>query len=106
EGSAAARQTGVQVSPREGVAAAEASETRPGSTAAASKAGAAGMTTKSATPLGASARPPATRQELSRFCAAVRGGAPVACGPLEASHSARACIRGNEAIKQKKRLEV
>ncbi|HXG57130.1 MAG TPA: Gfo/Idh/MocA family oxidoreductase, partial [Vicinamibacterales bacterium] len=106
EGSAAARQTGVQVSPREGVAAAEASETRPGSTAAASKAGAAGMTTKSATPMGASARPPATRQELSRFCAAVRGGAAVACGPLEASHSARACIRGNEAIKQKKRLEV
>ncbi|HXG73028.1 MAG TPA: hypothetical protein VNJ04_20735, partial [Gemmatimonadaceae bacterium] len=37
---------------------------------------------------------------------AVRGGAPVACGPLEASHSARACIRGNEAIKQKKRLDV
>lgn len=106
EGSAAARQTGVQVSPREGAAAAEASETRPGSTAAASKAGAAGMTTKSATPTGAATRPPATRQEISRFCAAVRGGAPVACGPVEAMHSARACIRGNEAIQKKKRLDV
>jgi len=106
EGAAAARQTGVQISPREGVAAAEASETRPGNTSAASVAGAAGMTTNAGTPAAPAGRPPATRQEISRFCAAVRVGTPVACGPYEAMHSARACIRANEAIQKKTRLDI
>lgn len=106
EGSPAARQTSVQVSPREGVAAAEASETRPANTAAASAAGAAGTITNAGTPAAPTGRPSATRQEISRFCAAVRVGTPVACGPYEAMHSARACIRGNEAIQKKMQLKV
>ena len=107
EGPAGARQTAVEVSPRDGVAAAEASETRRRNPSAASAAGAAVATTTNARSAAApTARPPATRQEISRFCAAVRGGAPVACGPLDAMHSARACIRGNEALKQKARLDV
>ena len=97
EGAAAARQTGVQVSSRENAPAADASETRPGNASAAS---APAATTASA------ARPSATRQEISRFCAAVRVGTPVACGPVEAMHSARACIRANEAIQKKMRLDV
>ena len=107
EGPAGARQTAVEVSPRDGVAAAEASETRRRNPSAASAAGAAVATPTNARSAAApTARPPATRQEISRFCAAVRGGAPVACGPLDAMHSARACIRGNEALKQKARLDV
>ena len=103
EGSPAARETSVQVSPREGAAAAEASETRPANTAAAS---AAGTITNAGTPAAPTGRPSATRQEISRFCAAVRVGTPVACGPYEAMHSARACIRGNEAIQKKMQLKV
>jgi len=107
EGRAGARQTAVEVSRRDGVAAAEASETRRRNPSAASAAGAAVATPTNARSAAApTARPPATRQEISRFCAAVRGGAPVACGPLDAMHSARACIRGNEALKQKARLDV
>jgi predicted dehydrogenase len=100
EGSAATRQTAVEVSAARG-AAAETSETRPDTSAPAASG--------RATPVGGAtgpARPSATREEISRFCAAVRTGTPVACGPVEAAHSARACIRGNEAIKQQTRLSV
>ena len=101
EGEGAARQTGVQVSSRENAPAADASETRPGNTSSApTPAAAAG-----AAAAGAS-RAPATRQEISTFCSAVRVGTPLACGPQEAMHSARACIRANEAIQKKMRLDV
>jgi hypothetical protein len=43
---------------------------------------------------------------IQRFCAAVRVGTPLACGPDKAFDSARACIRANEAIKQKTRLTI
>jgi predicted dehydrogenase len=46
------------------------------------------------------------RVEVSRFCQAVRTGQPVACGIDEAVLSARACIRANQALLQKKRLDV
>jgi predicted dehydrogenase len=46
------------------------------------------------------------RVEVSRFCLAVRKERPLACGPELASHSARACIRANQAIQQQKRLPV
>jgi len=98
EGSAAT-QTGVQVSPRDSGPAAESSETRPGNTNAGTAAAAAPDS-----PSGA--RPAATKQEISRFCAAVRVGTPLACGPHEAMHSARACIRANEAIQKKMRLDL
>jgi len=100
EGSAASRQTAVEVSAARG-AAADTSETRPDTTAPA----AGGSATAIAGPP-ATARPSATSEEISRFCAAVRTGTPVACGPREAVHSARACIRANEAIKQQTRLSV
>lgn len=89
------RGTGVQVSPREGAPAADASETRPGNAP-----GAATAVAPTAT------RASATRNEISRFCAAVRVGSPLGCGPAEAMHSARACIRANESIKKKTRLDV
>ena len=101
EGSAANRQTTVQVTPRDSGPAADASETRPGNTSAASAAAA----TPSA-PAAGPGRPAATRQQISRFCSAVRVGTPVACGAEAAMHSARACIRANEAIQKQARLAV
>lgn len=99
EGSAAGRETGVQVTARDSGPAAESSETRPGNTSAS-------RTGVAATDAAAAARPGATRQEISRFCAAVRVGTPLACGPQEAMHSAKACIRANEAIQKKTRLVI
>jgi hypothetical protein len=43
---------------------------------------------------------------IQRFCAAVRVGTPVSCGPEKAFDSARACIRANDAIKQKARVTL
>ena len=102
EGSAANRQTAVQVSPREGAAAADASETRPANTSG----GPGAAAVSPAAPASGPNRPSATRQQISRFCSAVRVGTPIACGPEQAMHSARACIRANEAIKQQARLAV
>jgi predicted dehydrogenase len=99
EGSAATRQTGVQVTSREAGPAAESSETRPGNTAGSA-------TSVASTDASPGARPGATRQEISRFCAAVRVGTPLACGPHEAMHSARASIRANEAIQKQARLQI
>ena len=53
-----------------------------------------------------SVRPLSTRTEIQRFCAAVRVGTPLACGPDKAMDSARACITANEAIKTKTRLTI
>jgi predicted dehydrogenase len=97
EESAAGRQTGVQVTPRDTSGAADASETRPPA--------APGATTQVGSTTGSS-RPSASRQEISRFCAAVRVRTPLACGPREALHSARACIRANEAVEKGTRLVV
>jgi predicted dehydrogenase len=54
----------------------------------------------------AQVRPLSTRTEIQRFCAAIRVGTPVACGPDKAIESARACILANEAMKQKTRLTI
>lgn len=48
----------------------------------------------------------AYRAEVSQFCAAVRVGAPLACGPERALHSATACLRAFEAVEQKARLPI
>jgi predicted dehydrogenase len=48
----------------------------------------------------------ASRNELSRFCSAVRVGQATACGPDRALSSARACLLANEAIEKKARLTV
>jgi predicted dehydrogenase len=94
EGSAQS-ETGVQVTPRENAPAADASETRPGAAAGAAS-----------TVSGTAGRPSATRQEISRFCAAVRVGTPLACGAEEALHSARACIVANEAVAKRQTLPI
>ena len=91
EGTAGPRPTAVEVSATPGGAAIEASETKPaaagGSTASAASA--------SQTP--GIDRASALEAELSRFCAAIRTGQPVACGPDRAMDSARACIAATEA---------
>jgi predicted dehydrogenase len=43
-----------------------------------------------------------TRRQIERFCAAIRVGTPLACGPDKAMGSARACIRANEVIAKSK----
>ncbi len=94
------RQTGIEVTPAGAGPAAQSSETMSSNTsqgAAAPAAAAAGE---------AASRPAATRIELQRFCAAIRVGTPLACGPEKAFGSARACIRANEAIKGKTRLTI
>jgi predicted dehydrogenase len=48
----------------------------------------------------------ASRNEISRFCAAIRTGAPLLCGPERAIHSARACIVAVEALQKNQRLQV
>ena len=93
------RPSGVEITERGSAAAADASETRPGNTAGESRA-------TTAQPSTDSTRPAASRQEISRFCAAVRVHTPLACGPEQAMHSAKACIRGNESIGRKTRLEI
>lgn len=93
-------ESGIQVTPRESAAAADASETRPANTTSGPGASATPSTSTGAT------RPAASRQEISRFCAAVRVRTPLACGPEQALHSAKACIRANEAIARKTRLDV
>jgi predicted dehydrogenase len=46
------------------------------------------------------------QRQVERFCAAVRVGTPIACGPDRAYGSARACIRANEAMAQHARLTI
>ena len=44
------------------------------------------------------------RNEISEFCAAVRVGRPLRCGPEKALGSALACLAANEAIEKKTRV--
>ncbi len=46
------------------------------------------------------------RLEISHFCAAVRTGIPLLCGPERAQHSAAACIHANEALKNHRLVTV
>lgn len=52
------------------------------------------------------ARSQALEREISRFCAAVRVGRPVACGPDRAMASTRACIAATEAAKTQTRMTI
>jgi predicted dehydrogenase len=44
------------------------------------------------------------RLEISEFCAAVRVGRPLRCGPDKAIGSARACLAAHDAVHQKARI--
>lgn len=86
--------TTLEASGKDAGAVVDASETRP-TTAA----------TRSPAPAAAQRVSP-SRLGISGFCAAIRTRAPLACGSHRAVESARACIRGNEAIDKKTRLSV
>jgi predicted dehydrogenase len=104
EGSAANRSTAIEVAPRTSGPAAQSSETMSGNT----RQGAAVAAAAPAAPVTSqvSVRVQGSRIMIQKFCAAVRVGTPVACGPDKAFDSARACIRANDAIKQKTRLSI
>jgi predicted dehydrogenase len=89
------RPTGVQVTPAAG-AVVDASETRPAS--------APGQATT--IPGQGGEMPSPTRNQISRFCAAIRVGTPLACGARSGLESARACIRANEAVEKKTELTL
>jgi predicted dehydrogenase len=101
EGSAAERPTTVDVTPRTSGPAAQSSETMSGNT----RQGSAGPATAAVTSQ-PNVRARGSQIMIQRFCAAIRVGTPVACGPDKAFDSARACIRANDAIKQKTRLTI
>lgn len=46
------------------------------------------------------------RQEISGFCATIRAGVPLRCGPDKAIGSAAACLHAFDAIEQKTRLAI
>jgi len=84
--------TAVEVSGTPGGAGVEASETKRAAIATAQNA-------KTVEPDMDATRTSATELELSGFCAAVRTGSPLKCGPGRALDSARACIAACEAAK-------
>jgi predicted dehydrogenase len=47
-----------------------------------------------------------SRLQISTFCAAIRNGAPLACGPVKAIRSAKACLRAQESALKKEPLAV
>jgi predicted dehydrogenase len=104
EGSAAQRAATVEVAPRAaGAPAAQTSETMAGNTRQGAAAAVAAPGAASSQP---NVRVRGSRIMIQRFCSAVRVGTPLSCGADKAYDSARACIRGNEAIKQKARLSI
>lgn len=48
----------------------------------------------------------AYKNESSEFCASIRTGRPVRCGPEKAMHSAIACVTANRSAEQKTRLVI
>jgi predicted dehydrogenase len=94
---AAAKATGIAVTPRTGPAG-TASESRSADAAG----GARGLGAAS----GGGDRLAPYRYEVDGFCGAVRTGTPLKCGPERAGASARACIAGFEAIEKKTRIDV
>jgi predicted dehydrogenase len=96
EEGAAAKPTGLDVSPKSGGPALDASESRPANAPPT-------QTTTAAQP---GSRPSATRYEIIGFCEAIRVNKPLKCGPERAIHSARACILANEAIKKQGRVTI
>jgi predicted dehydrogenase len=88
--------TGIEVTPKGSGPALEASESRAAESAGRSQSG----TTTSGD------RVASYRGEISGFCGAIRVGRPLACGPDKAILSAAACIRANEAVEQKTRVQI
>jgi predicted dehydrogenase len=89
--------TGIEVTPGSTGPALEASESRAADAAGRTGTGATGNVVD---------RLLSYRHEVSEFCAAIRVGTPLACGPERAMHSAQACLRAFEAVEQKTRLPM
>ena len=91
EGGDAARPTTVEAAPKGAGPALDASESRSAEAAGSFKGGAPEKVDRTA----------AYRLEVSGFCASVRTGKPLLCGPDRAIGSAKACIRAAEAVEKK-----
>jgi predicted dehydrogenase len=94
----APRGTGVEVASRGGAPVVQSSETVTGATADTSAPAGPRAPATGSSGAASGERRVATRRQIERFCAAIRVGTPLACGPDKAIGSARACIRANEAI--------
>jgi predicted dehydrogenase len=98
----AAHATAVEVAAKTaGGAALDASESKPASQTSTAVGG--------ARPAGGGDSPDraaASRNEIARWAAAIRTGAPLLCGPQRAIGSARACIVANEALQKNERIKV
>jgi predicted dehydrogenase len=91
------RATRVEVSPQSTSPVADASATRPAdSPGRAINSPANGPTERSN----------AYRNETAEFCASIRTGRPVRCGPEKAMRSAIACVTANQSAEQKARLAI
>ena len=88
--------TGIEIAPRDGSPLGAASESR--ATEAAGGMMTAGQTLQQ--------RVNAYQLEVSGFCAAIRTGVPLQCGPELAAGSARACLAAHEAMEKKARVAV
>ena len=90
------RATGIEIAPRDGGAIGEASESR--AVEAAGGTSVAGQTLRE--------RVNAYGLEVQGFCASIRTGIPLACGPELAAGSARACLAAKEAMQKEARVAV
>ena len=88
--------TGIEIAPRDGGPLGAASESR--ATEAAGGMMTAGQTLRQ--------RVNAYQLEVSGFCASIRTGVPLECGPELAAGSARACLAAHEAMEKKARVAV
>jgi len=96
EGTGATQPTAIEIAARG--TALETSETKPAN---------AGGVSKTVAPAASDqGQASASTLEISRFCAAIRVGTPLACGPERAFHSARWTLAANEALKTKALVKI
>jgi predicted dehydrogenase len=97
-----AQTTRVEVSRQSGAPVADASASRP----AADTTGRTVNAPNAQAAAGQTDRDLAYRNEIAEFCAAVRTGSPVRCGPEKAMKSAISCLTANRSAEQKARLVI
>jgi hypothetical protein len=96
EGTGATQPTAIEIAARG--TALETSETKPAN---------AGGVSKTVAPAASDqGQASASTLEISRFCAAIRVGTPLACGPERAFHSAQWTLAANEALKTKALVKI
>ncbi len=100
-GSRSQAPTNIEVTPKAGGPAMDASESRIADAASSSQARGG-----NAAPGAGAERLSSYKLEVSGFCSSVRTGAPLACGPDKALRSALACLKADEALDQKTRVLI